>query len=53
MCYGTTTLSAEQILSTYEFAASVLYVIQILIVVLLKCEVDPCPDCGFDHWPFW
>ena len=43
--YGAATLCAEQILSAYEVTVSVFYVLQIvLIVVLLKYEVDPCPD---------
>ena len=45
MCYGAAKLCAERILSVYEFTVSVFYVLQIiLIVVLLKYEVDPCPD---------
>ena len=46
-------LCAEQILSANEFTVSVFYVLQIiLIVVLLKYKVDPCPDkvgLTFDH----
>ena len=53
MCYGAAALCAERILSTYEFTVSVFYELQIiLIVVLLKCKVDPCPDkvgLTFDH----
>ena len=45
MCYGAAALCAERILSAYEFIVSSFYVLQIiLIVVLLKCEIDPCPD---------
>ena len=44
-CYGAATLFAKWILSAYEIAVSVFYVLQIiLIVVLLKCKVDPCSD---------
>ena len=52
-CYGAAGLCTEQILSTYEYTVSVFYAPQIiLIVVLLKCEVDPCPDKSrFDSWP--
>ena len=52
-CYGAATLYAERILSAYEFTVSIFYELQIiLIVVLLKCEVDPCPDkIRFDLWP--
>ena len=33
------------ILSAYYLIASIFYVVQIiLIVILLECEVDPCPD---------
>ena len=43
MCYGAATICAEQILSAYEFTIPVFYALHIiLIVVLLKFEVDPC-----------
>ena len=39
------TLCAQRILSTNKFTIFIFYVVQIiLIVVLLECEVDPCPD---------
>ena len=45
MCYGAAALYAKRILSAYEFLVSVFYELQIVvIVVLLKFEVDPCPD---------
>ena len=52
-CYGAAALCAKRILFAYEFTVSVFYVLQIiLIVVLLKCKVDPCPDKSrFDFWP--
>ena len=49
-CSGVATLCAEWIFSGYELTFSVFHVLQIiLIVVLLKYEVDPCLDkCRFD-----
>ena len=43
----------QWILSAYKFTVSVFYVLQIIpIVVLLKYNVDPCPDKSrFDFWP--
>ena len=56
MCYGAATICAEQILSAYEFTIPVFYALHIiLIVVLLKFEVDPCSykiDLTFDRPPF-
>ena len=41
MYYGVAALCVERILFAYEFTVSVFYELQIiLIVVLLKCEVD-------------